>query len=130
MRINELLTEVKTGKMSKRQNQSTRGVNTYSDAERWNADYVAYRLGMAVACTDGTNAPEMDAKSWIGKSKATFPYTKQEQEMLNLAYKAVGAKVIDVNHGDMDSDELNSTDTISPVANWMKPTKEKKAKKK
>lgn len=129
MRINELLTEVKTGKMSKRQQQSTRGVNTFSDAERWNADYVAYRLGLALASTDGTTAPNIDAKSWIGKSKAAFPYSKVEQEMLNLAYKAVGANYDDVNHGDMDSDELDTTNNVSPVANWMKPTKEKKAKK-
>ena len=130
MRINELLTEVKTGKMSKRQQQSTRGVNTFSDAERWNADYVAYRLGVALASTDGTTAPNVDAKSWIGKSKAAFPYSKVEQDMLKLAYKAVGAAYQDLNHGDMDSDELNSADTVSPVANWQKTTKEKKAKKK
>lgn len=130
MRINELLTEVKTGKMTKRQNQPTRGVNTYSDAERWNADYVAYRLGMALASTDGTTAPNIDAKSWIGKSKAAFPYTQQEQDMLNLAYKAVGANHQDVNHGNLNSEELDSTDTVSPVADWQKLTKEKKTKKK
>jgi hypothetical protein len=128
MRINELLTEVKTGKMSKRQNQSTRGVNTYSDAERANSDYVSYRLGMAVASTDGTNAPNIDGKSWIGKKKAAFPYTQQEQEMLNQAYKAVGAKVIDLNHGDMDSDELDNTNCVSPVADWQKSPQNKKSK--
>jgi hypothetical protein len=110
------IAEANQTKISKRQQQSTRGVNTYSDAERWNADYVAYRLGMAVASTDGTITPNMDKKSWIGKSKATFPYTPQEQEMLNQAYKAVGAKVIDLNHGDMDSDELDSTNKSSVVA--------------
>jgi hypothetical protein len=128
MRINELLIEVKTGKMSKRQNQSTRGVNAYSDAEKANSDYVSYRLGMAVASTDGTNAPNIDGKSWIGKKKAAFPYTPQEQEMLNQAYKAVGAKVIDLNHGDMDSDELDTTNCVSPVADWQKSPQNKKSK--
>jgi hypothetical protein len=128
MKIQELLSEAVQGKMSKRQNQSTRGVNIFSDAERWNADYVAYRLGMAVASTDGTNVPNMDRKSWIGKSKATFPYTSQEQEMLNQAYKAVGAKVIDLNHGDMDSDELDTTNCVSPVADWQKSSQNKKSK--
>jgi len=129
MRANEFIKEGKASKMSNRQQKSTRGVNVYSDAERWNADYVAYRLGMAVASTDGTNSPNMDAKSWIGKSKATFPYTQQEQDMLNLAYKAVGAKVIDLNHGDISSSELDSTNTVSPVADWQKKTKVKKDKK-
>jgi hypothetical protein len=128
MKIQELLSEAVQGKMTKRQNQSTRGVNTFSDAERWNADYVAYRLGMAVASTDGTNAPNMDRKSWIGKSKAAFPYTPQEQEMLNQAYKAVGAKVIDINHGDMESKELDTTNNVSPVADWQKSPQNKKSK--
>jgi hypothetical protein len=128
MRAKEFINEVKDAKMSNRQQKSTRGVNTFSDAERWNADYVAYRLGMAVASTDGTNAPNVDRKSWIGKSKAAFPYTQQEQEMLNQAYKAVGAKVIDLNHGDMDSDELDSTNCVSPVADWQKSPQNKKSK--
>jgi hypothetical protein len=120
MRAKEFIIEKKEHKISKRQQQSTRGVNTFSDAEKWNADYVAYRLGMAVACTDGTTSPDIDAKSWIGKSKAAFPYSKVEQDMLKKAYKAVGAKYKDLNQGDMNSDELDSTHTVSPVANWQK----------
>ena len=116
MRAREFITEVSQSKITKRQVQSTTGLNTYSDGERWNGDYVAYRLGMAVACTDGTNDPEMDAKSWIGKSKSTHPYTQQEQEMLKKAYKAVGASYQDVNKGNMKSMELDTTNKVSPVA--------------
>lgn len=129
MRATEFINEVKSAKMSKRQQTSTRGVNTFYDSEKANSDYVAYRLGMAVAMTDGTNAPDIDGKSWIGKSKAAFPYTQQEQDMLNLAYKAVGAKVMNLNKGDLNSDELDGTNTVSPVANWQKQTKVKKDKK-
>jgi hypothetical protein len=128
MRAKEFIVEKTDGKMSKRQNQSTRGVNTFSDAERWNADYVAYRVGLAVACTDGINAPEVDRKSWIGKSKAAFPYTQQEQDMLNLAFDAVGADAQNLNNGDIESRELDDTYIVSPVANWMKPTKKDKKK--
>lgn len=116
MRAKEFITEVSQSKITKRQVQSTKGLNTYSDGERWNGDYVSYRLGMAVACTDGTNDPEMDAKSWIGKSKSTHPYTPEEQEMLKKAYKAVGATYQDVNKGDMRSLELDTTNKVSPVA--------------
>ena len=122
MRAKDFITEKKQSKMTKRQNQSTRGVNTYSDAERWNSDYVAYRLGMAVAGTDGQIEPEIDSKSWIGKSKSTHPYTQEEQEMLKKAYKAVGASYKDENHGDMRSLELDTTNKTSPVA---KPKKNK-----
>ena len=122
MRAREFITEVTQKKITKRQGQSTKGLNTYSDVEGWNGDYVAYRLGMAVACTDGTNDPEIEAKSWIGKSKSTHPYTPEEQEMLKKAYKAVGAKYQDINHGDMESRELDTVNNVSPVA---KPKKNK-----
>ena len=116
MRAREFITEVSQSKLTKRQQRSTAGLNTYSDAERWNSDYVSYRLGMAVAGTDGQIEPEMDSKSWIGKSKSTHPYTQEEQEMLKRAYKAVGATYKDENKGDMRSLELDTTNTTSPVA--------------
>ena len=128
MRINELLTEVKTGKMSKRQNQSTRGAITFGDIERMNGDYVSYRLGMAVAGCDGITPPNMDPKSWIGKKKAAFPYSQVEKDMLDLAFKTVGASVEDLNHGDMESRELDTTNCVSPVANWQKSPQNKKSK--
>jgi hypothetical protein len=123
MRAREFIKEATKSKISKRQQQSTRGVITFADAERWNADYVAYRLGMAVACTDGTTAPNIDAKSWIGKSKAVFPYSQVEKDMLDQAFKAVGASVQDLNGGDMESKELDSTNTVSPVADWQNSKK-------
>lgn len=116
MRASEFISEATQKKITKRQSQSTRGINTFSDSERANSDYVAYRMGLAVACANGKDPIDMKAKSWIGKKKATFPYTQEEQEMLKQAYKAVGADYQDVNHGDMDSDELDTTDTVSPVA--------------
>lgn len=117
MRAKEFIIEVRQKKISKRQGKSARGLNLYSDQERWNSDYVAYRLGMAVACTDGTNDPDIDPKSWIGKSKSAHPYTEHEQEMLKKAYKAVGASYEDPFRGDMRSQELDTSNTVSPVAN-------------
>lgn len=117
MKIQEIISEAVTQKkITKRQQQSTRGLNTYSDGEKWNGDYTAYRLGQAVASTDGVTPPNIDGKSWIGKSKSAHPYTKEEQEMLKLAYKAVGASYEDLNHGDMESKELDTTNKVSPVA--------------
>lgn len=121
MRAQEFITEKKAGRMTKRQDQSTRGVNIYGDGpgEQISGDYIAYRMGMAVAGANGKDPVDMK-KSWIGKRKSAHPYTQEEQDMLNQAYKAVGAGVVDLNHGDMRSLELDSTNTISPVANWMK----------
>lgn len=117
MKVYEIINEaVKQGKMTKRQGQSTRGVHTFGDAERANSDYVQFRVGMAAAATDGKTMPDIDAKSWIGKKKAAFPYTKEEADILKMAYKAAGASYQDVNHGDMSSKELDTTQKTSPVA--------------
>lgn len=119
MRAKEFITEgKKKGKLSKRAQQSTKGVNTFSDAEKMNSDYVSYRLGMAVAEADGINPIKFDASSWIGKGKTAYPYSKEEQAMLKQAYKAVGASYNDLNDGDMRSLELDSTNTASPVVGF------------
>lgn len=115
MRASEFITEATEKKISKRQQQSTRGLNTYGDGEHVSGDYTSYRLGMAVAGANGKDPLDMKGKSWIGKKKSAHPYTKEEQEMLKQAYKAVGAEYTDVNEGDMESKELDSTYTVSPV---------------
>jgi hypothetical protein len=113
--VSAKITETADAKISRRLQAATRGLNIYSDAERWNGDYVLNRLGQAVASTDGTFVPVIDAKSWIGKSKSTHPYTKEEQEMLKMAYKAIGADYTDLNGGDMDSEEMSEVNRVSPV---------------
>ncbi len=101
--------------ISKRNQSGTRGLNTFSDSERWNTDYTLNRVMMAAACTDGTFVPDIDKKSWFGKGKTAHPYTEQEQDMLKMAYKAAGADWSDLNSGDMDSEEVTSTNTVSPI---------------
>ena len=103
-------------KISKRKQQSTKGLNTYGDSEHVSGDYTGYRLGMAVAGADGKTPIDMKAKSWVGKKKTTHPYTQEEQDMLKQAYKVVGASYNDLNKGDMKSRELDSTYKVSPTA--------------
>ena len=116
MKINEVITEATVGKLTKRQQQSTRGLNKFTDGDRWNGDYTLYRLGLAVASTDGKTVPDTDKESWVGKWKVAAPYSQADQDMLERAYEAVGAKHEDVNHGDMRSQELEGTNKSSPVA--------------
>lgn len=123
MRAKDFIVEKKQGKMTKRQQQPTKGVHVYSDREKADSTYVGFKMGQAVAGTDGTFVPEIDAKSWAGKKKTTHPYSKEEAEMLKQAYKAVGAKWEDLNHGDMDSQELDSTNKFGPVPDRKKLTK-------
>jgi hypothetical protein len=116
MKVYDVISEAASAKITKRQSQSSRGISTYSDSEKANSDYVAFKLGQAMAATDGKTAPEIDAKSWYGKKKTVHPYTEVENEMFKKAAKAVGADYDDVNHGDMQSKEMDSTNTTSPVA--------------
>jgi hypothetical protein len=115
MKVHDIVSESAHAKITKHDSQSSRGISTYSDAEKANSDYVAFKLGQAMASTDGKIVPEIDAKSWYGKKKTVHPYTEVENEMFKKAAKAVGAKYDDVNHGDMKSKEMDSTNTISPV---------------
>jgi hypothetical protein len=116
MKVIDIISEAKQAKISKRQSQSSRGISTYGDSEKMNSDYVAFKLGQAMAGSDGKTVPEIDAKSWHGKKKTIHPYTEVENEMFKKAAKAVGADYEDLNHGDMKSKELDSTNKISPVA--------------
>lgn len=116
MRLREIVSETKQGKMTKRQKQSTRGVHLISDKEHMNSDYVQYRLGMAVAGADGHTPLDMDSTSWIGKKKSAHPYSKEESDMLKQAYKAAGADYIDLNNGDMESKELDTINNVSPIS--------------
>ena len=116
MKVYDIITEVKQPKPTKRQSQSSKGMNIYGDKEKADSTYVAFKLGQAMACTDGKSKPEIDAKSWYGKKKTVHPYTKEEQDMFVQAAKAVGADYTDLNHGDMQSRELDSTNKTSPVA--------------
>jgi hypothetical protein len=102
-------------KLSKRKRFPTRGLNTFADNEKWNTDYTLNRVMMAAACTDGTFVPDMDKKSWFGKEKTAQPYTREEQDMLKMAYKAAGAVWDDLNDGDMRSEEPPGGNKVSPI---------------
>ena len=116
MRATEFVLEARQGKISKRQQQSTRGLNIFSKKiDTYDRMYDLNRLMMAVASSDGVNPIEMDSESWVGKHNTTHPYTKEEQDMLKLAYKAAGLEYKDLNNGDMDSEELPDTNVKSIV---------------
>ncbi len=121
MRAKEfIIKEAKQGKLPKDEHDATAGLHLFRDAERANSDYVMFRLGMALACSDGTNPVEIDTKTWIGKQKSAHPYTDIEQKMLKQVYKLAGASYTDMNDGDLHSKEPGDTNTLSPVNNWNK----------
>jgi hypothetical protein len=118
MKIRDIIQENTTqGKITPRQQQATAGINKFADSNHWNSDYTLYRLGLALASTNGSDIPpNVDSESWVGKWKLAMPYTQEEQDMLKMAYRAVEADFVDVNNGDLRSQELVSTNKASPIA--------------
>lgn len=116
MRAHEFVTEaLGHGNISKRKRYATRGLHVYTDNERINSDYALNRVMMAAACTDGDSIPDVPMHSFVGKYKSAHPYTEIDNKKLKAAYKAVGVGWEDMNEGDMDSDELDSTNIQSPL---------------
>ena len=114
MRAKEFITERKVGKLTKRQGNSTRGLHTFANSN-YDRMYDLNRVMMAVASTDGITVPEIDHSSWAGKGNTAHAYTKEEENMLKLAYKSAGVAFIDLNNGDLKSKELDSANIKSPV---------------
>jgi len=122
MRARDFVREEKQGKIPKRYRNPAQGLSTYSDGMgAASTDYTEYRIGLAVACADGTTPLDVDAMSWYGKRKTAQPYTDIERKMLDQAYKLTGAEYDDHNTGSsFKSQELDGVNTVSPVAQWNK----------
>ncbi len=116
MRAHEFLSETrKIGKPTKRQSQSTTGLQKFRDPGGYDRTYELNRVMMATAGADGTTPLIVDAETYSGRYNTAHPYTEVEAKMLKQAYKAVGTDAKDLNHGDNKSKELDSTNKASPV---------------
>jgi len=115
MRAHEFLIEKHSGKIGKRRSQATVGLNKFRDVDLADRVYELNRVMMAAACTDGTFVPKIDHESWAGRYNVAMPYTEVEQDMIEKAFQAVGSDHQDLNHGDLRSQELESTNKQSPV---------------
>jgi len=124
MKIKDIILEDKEGKLPSRLQQATVGLDKFRDEKFADRVYELNRVMMAVAAADGIDplAPTVDSESWAGRNNLAFPYTPEEQRMLVHAFDAVGSHYQDLNNGDLKSQELKSTNKVSPVA---KPKKNK-----
>ena len=113
MRAREFIAE-QFAKPSKRIQNPTRGLNLFTDSN-YDRIYMLNRVMMGAASTDGTYEPEFEDESYVAKHNTAHPYTKAEQNKLIMAYKAAGVKYKDLNNGDLESRELDSTYTVSPI---------------
>jgi hypothetical protein len=115
VRASEFLVERHTGKIGNRKQIATRGLHKFRDETFQDRIYELNRVMMAVAVSDGTTPIDIDSESWSGRYNTAHPYTDVEQRMLKQAYEACGSTWEDINHGDNESQELESTNTLSPL---------------
>lgn len=119
MRAHEFISEDrKLAKISKRMQQSTRGLQKFRDPRGIDRTYELNRVMMAAACSDGVTPLVLDAESWSGRYNTAHPYSEIEQKMLKQAFKALGTDFKDLNHGNLHSEELKSTNVQSPVTSF------------
>ena len=118
MRATEFITERKIAHPTKRQRFASRGLHKFRDPGGYDRTYELNRIMMATACADGTTPLELDAETWSGRYNTAHPYTDVEHKMLKQAFKAVGSDTKDLNHGDLDSDELPDTYVQSPIKSF------------
>lgn len=115
MRASEFINESKLGKISNRQRYASVGLHAFTDNE-YDRTYALNRVMMAVACTDGKTFPDSPSNGWSSRYNTSHPFTKEESDMLKLAYKAAGIEYVDdLNDGDLKSDELDKVNKQSPV---------------
>ena len=115
MRALEFIVENGAGKISKRNQNATVGLHKFRDKNLADRVYELNRIMMATAATDGTFVPEIDNESWAGRYDVAAPYTKEEHNMLLMAYKAAGSNFKDLNKGDLHSQEHPGVNSTSPV---------------
>jgi len=117
MRAKEFITESEVdlkGKFPARVQKATRGAQIFTDTN-FDRIYTLQRVMMAAASTDGKTAPDIDPESWIAKRNSAHPYSQADADKLDKAYKAVGIPHKDLNHGDLESGELNLVNSKSPI---------------
>jgi hypothetical protein len=115
MRAREFITENPEGRITKRQRWGTRGLHKFKDADGRDRFYELNRVMMAAAAADGVNPVDTPSASWIHNNLIAVPYTQEEADMLKHAYKAVGSDFVDLNKGDLRSQEPPGGNAKSPI---------------
>jgi hypothetical protein len=116
MRATEFINETKkTETVNKNYNKASVGSYSYPSAET--VPYTKYRLGIAVAGAPDCEH-EFNAEGPSAGLMLSVHYTPAEEEMMNIARKRVGISAKKLTS--KNSTELDTTGTVSPVANWMK----------
>lgn len=115
MKINEIIIESAKGKPSRQATKASKGEWLFRD-EGVDRTYNLNRVMMAAAKHDGktTDAVEMPKASWVEKYNVARPYTEEEHNMMQGAFKTVGANHQHsmVDHHSRESDDVHKHSAV------------------
>jgi hypothetical protein len=122
MRAKEFINETRgEGTIHPDHQAVSQGVMRMRDVGGYDRTYHLNRIWMATAMADGKSAKpvDMDASSWIEKYNVAVPYTDAEHLMILAAMATIPTDSKELLKRSK-SVEPKDTNTVSPVANWMK----------
>jgi hypothetical protein len=114
MTLNELFEGMKVKKLSKTYRTSSTGMDAYVTGSD---PYFKYRVGVAAAGSPDFEQ-EFDSDGPTSAHMIVNPYSSADEDIMNAAIKKVGVTKFKVTS--RGSQELESTNTVSPVADWRK----------
>lgn len=120
MRAKDFIVE-REGKMPGSLDDVHQGSVRMRDVGGYDRTYHLNRIWMATAMADGKSARPvgMDASSFVEKYNVAFPYTDAEHLMIMAAMATIPTDSKELSKR-AKSQEPADTNTVSPVANWMK----------
>jgi len=100
---------------------ASQGALRMRDVGGYDRTYHLNRIWMATAMADGKSAKpvDMDSATWMEKYNVAFPYTDAEHLMVLAAMATIPTDSKELLKRSK-SVEPKDTNTVSPVANWMK----------
>jgi hypothetical protein len=119
MKITEIITEERAGKLHDRFAGASKGVWKMRDNGGYNRTYHLNRVMMAAAMHDGkSDKPvDMDPASWAEKYNTAHPYTDEENNMIKGALATIGAdsKELVSDRESKEEDHVNRSSTTRRV---------------
>jgi hypothetical protein len=122
MRAKEFISEgTPGGKMHPQHVDVGQGVTRMRDVGGYDRTYHLNRIWMATAMADGKSVKpvDMDSSSWIEKYNVAVPYTDEEHLMVLAAMATIPTDGKELAKRSK-SKEPSDTNSVSPIANWMK----------
>ena len=119
MKITEIITEQRAGKLADKFASPSKGVWKMRDDGGYDRTYHLNRVMMAAAMHDGkTDKPvDMDSASWAEKYNTAHPYTEQENNMIKGALATIGSDSTEIvsDRKSREEDHVNRSSTTRQV---------------